>query len=83
MKISGHSALSRLLYKTRTGMRGELLSYAKNMVGTGGAIYTVNPMIMTGALDDGELYSISGEFIDAFNTEGIRYRKLGVLPQSK
>ena len=31
----------------------------------------------------GELYSISGEFIDAFNTEGIRYRKLGVLPQSK
>ena len=33
--------------------------------------------------EDGELYSISGEFINIFNTEGIRYRKLGVLPSTK
>ena len=31
--------------------------------------------------EDGELYSISGDYIDAFNTEAVRYRKFGVLPQ--
>ena len=31
--------------------------------------------------EDGELYSISGDYIDAFNTEAVRYRKYGVLPQ--
>ena len=32
--------------------------------------------------EDGELYSLSGDYIDAFNTEAVRYRKLGILPQN-
>ena len=31
--------------------------------------------------EDGELYSLSGDYIDAFNTEAVRYRRFGVLPQ--
>lgn len=30
---------------------------------------------------DGELYSLSGEYTDVFNTQGARYRKFGVLPE--
>lgn len=29
---------------------------------------------------NGALYSLSGDYIDLYNTEGVRYRKLGVLP---
>ncbi len=29
---------------------------------------------------DGRLYSLSGDYTDLFNTQGARYRKLGVLP---
>ena len=31
--------------------------------------------------NDGELFSISGDYTDVFNTESARYRKFGVLPQ--
>ena len=31
--------------------------------------------------EDGELYSLSGDFIDAFNTEAVRYRKFGIMPK--
>ena len=30
--------------------------------------------------EDGELYSLSGDFVDAFNTEAARYRKFGIMP---
>lgn len=30
---------------------------------------------------DGELFSLSGEFTDVYNTEGARYRKFGKLPE--
>ncbi len=30
---------------------------------------------------DGELYSLSGDYTDLFNTEGARYRKFGTVPE--
>ncbi len=57
MRTDEISRITRLLYKTKSGEREELIGMARSMLGTGGAIYTVNPMIMTGALDDGALYS--------------------------
>ena len=30
--------------------------------------------------EDGELYSLSGDYADAFNTEAARYRKFGIMP---
>ena len=30
---------------------------------------------------DGEIFSLSGDFTDVYNTEGARYRKFGVLPK--
>ena len=32
---------------------------------------------------DGELYSLSGDYTDVFNTEGARYRLFGILPDRK
>lgn len=31
-------------------------------------------------LEDGELYSISGDYVDAYNTQAARYRKFGRMP---
>ena len=30
--------------------------------------------------EDGEVFSLSGDYIDVYNTQAVRYRKLGVLP---
>lgn len=31
--------------------------------------------------EDGELYSLGGDYVDVFNTEGARFRKFGVFPK--
>jgi len=31
---------------------------------------------------NGRLYSVSGDYIDVYNTEGVRYRKFGILPET-
>ena len=54
--LSQISRLTELLYKTKTGTRDELLNIAVGMLGRGGAIYTVNPLILMGALGNRELF---------------------------
>ena len=45
--------------------------------------YKGSTLVFEIKFEDGELYSLSGDFIDVFNTEAVRYRKFGSLPNSK
>ncbi len=75
--------LSTLLYRTRVGTRSELFRTVWDMRGTGGAVYTVNPTILMGALGNEELYEALLRGVCIPDGVGIRRALSGLFIESE
>ncbi len=78
MKIEEISRLSSLLYMTRTGTRQELTEAARDMLLRGGAIFTVNPSMLTDAVYNRELYDAIRLGVCIPDGVGIKYALEGL-----